>query len=163
MPCFLSCGIWSFPTWLTLLLQSSKQSQRMCHLMHIIASPWPHFDLFQNGLLPIKAPAKFVRQLFSGFILNSSSWLLFNTCLSSALLLLLPHSPAWKGSITVYIDGPLDAGGRLMLKLWLRQESARLLKSTSLLLTSSLSYFLLHCRRKRWVLVSTYGIQDFAA
>ena len=66
MPCFLSCGSLSFPTWLTLLLQSSKQSPRLCHLMHILASPWPHFDLSQNGMLPIKAPAKFERQLSSG-------------------------------------------------------------------------------------------------
>ena len=127
----------------------------MCHLVHMLAPPWSKFDLSQNGLLPIKAPANFERQFPSRFILRSSSWFLFHTELSPSLFVLLPRSLAWKGSMMVSTDGPFHAGGRLMLKLWLRQEPVRSLKSTSLSIISSLSCFLLHCRRKCWVVVST--------
>ena len=68
MPTFLTPGILSFPTWMILLVQSLKQSPRICPVVHIIAS------LSQNGMSPIKTPLKFFFQPSSGFILKSTSW-----------------------------------------------------------------------------------------
>ena len=125
--------------------------------------PWAHCYIVLSTLWPVSNKLTihyFPSQVFHPILFRFHLELLQLGIVHDAypFVVFYPATPeplcSWWGLSTGSFVGILNTGGRIMLKPWLRQKSMRSPKLNNLLMTSSRSCLLLHCKRKGRVLVS---------